>query len=191
MRHLFCASLLCSVVSFQLQAADPSLLLWLPFDEGAGTFACDRSAHALEADLSNVQWAKGAFGTALRFGGTDAAVSVPAVPGLNGATQFTLSVWATWEDPAPRRYPNLLSSQNWSPGGLMFFVSDNTCSFRMGRPGHRANVAGEQWAETGVPLVDLVAHILIHEAGHHFGLSDEDMEWLEDELKKSSTASVH
>jgi hypothetical protein len=154
MRHLFCASLLCSVVSFQLQAADPSLLLWLPFDEGAGTFACDRSAHALEADLSNVQWAKGAFGTALRFGGTDAAVSVPAVPGLNGATQFTLSVWATWEDPAPRRYPNLLSSQNWSPGGLMFFVSDNTCSFRMGRPGHRANVAGEQWAETGVPLLN-------------------------------------
>lgn len=49
----------------------------------------------------------------------------------------------------------------------------------------------DEWAETGVPLGDLVAHILIHEAGHHFGLSDEDMEWLEDELKKSSTASVH
>ncbi|ESQ81697.1 hypothetical protein AEAC466_20600 [Asticcacaulis sp. AC466] len=36
----------------------------------------------------------------------------------------------------------------------------------------------------GVTLEDLVSHVLIHEAGHHFGLSDDDMEWLETELKK-------
>ncbi|MFT3996839.1 MAG: metallopeptidase family protein [Asticcacaulis sp.] len=48
----------------------------------------------------------------------------------------------------------------------------------------------DEWAETGVALKDLVAHVLIHEAGHHFGLSDDDMEWLEDELKRS-TSSVH
>jgi len=36
----------------------------------------------------------------------------------------------------------------------------------------------------GVTLEDLVSHILIHEAGHHFSLSDDDMEWLEAELKK-------
>jgi predicted Zn-dependent protease with MMP-like domain len=35
-----------------------------------------------------------------------------------------------------------------------------------------------------VTLTDLVSHILIHETGHHFGLSDDDMEWLEAELKK-------
>ena len=35
-----------------------------------------------------------------------------------------------------------------------------------------------------VSLEDLVIHVVIHEAGHHFGLSDDDMEWLEDELKK-------
>ncbi|HTN40400.1 MAG TPA: metallopeptidase family protein [Asticcacaulis sp.] len=43
----------------------------------------------------------------------------------------------------------------------------------------------EEWAEGGVTLMDLVSHILIHEAGHHFGLSDDDMEWLEAELKKT------
>ena len=43
----------------------------------------------------------------------------------------------------------------------------------------------EEWAEGGVSLEDLVSHILIHEAGHHFGLSDDDMEWLEAELKKA------
>ena len=42
----------------------------------------------------------------------------------------------------------------------------------------------DEWAETGVPLEELVAHILIHEAGHHFGLSDDDMEWMEDTLRR-------
>ena len=35
------------------------------------------------------------------------------------------------------------------------------------------------WCETGEDLDHLVRHILIHEIGHHFGLSDDDMEALE------------
>ncbi|MEG3124124.1 metallopeptidase family protein [Sphingomonas sp. GB1N7] len=38
----------------------------------------------------------------------------------------------------------------------------------------------EEWIETGVSLHDLVAHVMIHEIGHHFGLSDDDMHALED-----------
>ena len=38
----------------------------------------------------------------------------------------------------------------------------------------------EEWIETEVRLDDLVAHIVIHEVGHHFGLSDDDMHALED-----------
>ncbi len=41
----------------------------------------------------------------------------------------------------------------------------------------------DEWAESGVALEDLVSHVLIHEAGHHFGLSDDDMEWLEEQLR--------
>jgi predicted Zn-dependent protease with MMP-like domain len=37
----------------------------------------------------------------------------------------------------------------------------------------------EEWIETGVSLEALVAHVLIHEVGHHFGLSDADMHALE------------
>lgn len=37
-----------------------------------------------------------------------------------------------------------------------------------------------EWCETGVRLDDLVAHVVIHEIGHHFGLSDPDMHALED-----------
>lgn len=37
-----------------------------------------------------------------------------------------------------------------------------------------------EWCETGVRLDELVAHVTIHEIGHHFGLSDDDMHALED-----------
>ena len=37
----------------------------------------------------------------------------------------------------------------------------------------------DEWVETGVSLEALVAHVVIHEVGHHFGLSDADMHALE------------
>ena len=37
----------------------------------------------------------------------------------------------------------------------------------------------DYWCETGEDLAHVVRHVLIHEIGHHFGLSDDDMEALE------------
>ncbi|MDP3852701.1 metallopeptidase family protein [Phenylobacterium sp.] len=38
----------------------------------------------------------------------------------------------------------------------------------------------DEWAERGdVTLQDLVAHVLVHEIGHHFGLSDDDIHAIE------------
>jgi predicted Zn-dependent protease with MMP-like domain len=37
-----------------------------------------------------------------------------------------------------------------------------------------------EWTEGEDSLEHLVAHVLVHEIGHHFGLSDEDMDALED-----------
>jgi len=39
----------------------------------------------------------------------------------------------------------------------------------------------DYWCETGEDLADLVRHVLIHEIGHHFGFSDDDMARLEQE----------
>jgi predicted Zn-dependent protease with MMP-like domain len=36
-----------------------------------------------------------------------------------------------------------------------------------------------EWRQTGVDLEDIVRHVVIHEVGHHFGLSDHDMAELE------------
>jgi predicted Zn-dependent protease with MMP-like domain len=38
----------------------------------------------------------------------------------------------------------------------------------------------DYWCETGEDLGHLVRHVLIHEIGHHFGLSDDDMHAIED-----------
>ncbi len=40
----------------------------------------------------------------------------------------------------------------------------------------------DEWVETGVALDALIAHVVIHEVGHHFGLSDEDMHALEEQV---------
>jgi len=37
----------------------------------------------------------------------------------------------------------------------------------------------DEWCATGEKLQALVRHVLIHEIGHHFGLSDADMERIE------------
>lgn len=38
-----------------------------------------------------------------------------------------------------------------------------------------------EWRATGVQMDDLVRHVVVHEAGHHFGFSDDDMHRLEDD----------
>ena len=39
----------------------------------------------------------------------------------------------------------------------------------------------DYWCETGEDLGHIVRHVLIHEIGHHFGFSDEDMARIEEE----------
>jgi len=38
----------------------------------------------------------------------------------------------------------------------------------------------DYWAENDDTLGAIVAHVLVHEIGHHFGLSDDDMDAIED-----------
>jgi predicted Zn-dependent protease with MMP-like domain len=37
------------------------------------------------------------------------------------------------------------------------------------------------WRQRGGKLSDIIRHVLVHEIGHHFGLSDDDMERIEEE----------
>jgi predicted Zn-dependent protease with MMP-like domain len=40
----------------------------------------------------------------------------------------------------------------------------------------------DYWCESGEDLAHIVRHVMIHEIGHHFGFSDDDMEALEESL---------
>lgn len=41
----------------------------------------------------------------------------------------------------------------------------------------------DEWADGSDTLEHLVAHVLVHEVGHHFGFTDEDMHALEDSVR--------
>jgi hypothetical protein len=132
-------------------APDAGLLGWWRFDEGTGDWSTNEADPTGEAELHNASWVAGEFGTALRLTGSDSYVALPSIPKLDGADAMSLGVWVYWEGTG--QYPNILTGGTWSPGGFLIFVSNQSCSFRMGRPGHRHGTAGEAWTETSAPLL--------------------------------------
>jgi len=67
MLHIFCAA----------QAADESLALYFPFDEGQGDTAEDHSNFEHEAVLEGADWVEGKLGKALYFDGSSYAAVMP------------------------------------------------------------------------------------------------------------------
>lgn len=130
---------------------DPGLLGSWAFDEGADFYSASAVDPIDEAELHNASWVKGEFGTAVRLTGSESYVTLPAMPKLDGSDEMSLAVWVYWEGTG--QYPNILSGGTWSPGGFLIFVSNRSCSFRIGRPGHRHAVAGEAWKEVSAPLL--------------------------------------
>ena len=39
----------------------------------------------------------------------------------------------------------------------------------------------DEWVETGATLEALITHVIVHEVGHHFGLSDAEMHAIEEQ----------
>jgi predicted Zn-dependent protease with MMP-like domain len=48
----------------------------------------------------------------------------------------------------------------------------------------------DYWAEHDESLGAIVTHVLVHEIGHHFGLSDEDMERIEAAVEESRASDA-
>jgi len=142
----------CSFVCVpQARAGQKGLLGHWKFDEGQGDVVLDSSGHENDGDVWDAEWVRGKFGTALWFGGQGAYVSMPQIAGLDGSDEMTVEAWVYWEGTG--RYPNIVTGGTWSPGGFLLFVSDDHCSFRMGRPGCSASDSRQAWREISAPLV--------------------------------------
>ena len=153
MRHAIALAL--GLASFTLLAAPArptrGLLGQLDFTEVMGGLSPDLSATGGDAELQGPSHVQGPFGKALAFSGKGASVVVPEIPELDGSDELTVSCWALWQGSG--QYPNILSAGTWSPGGFLIFVNGGACTFRMGRPGHSAVRAGDQWREISANLV--------------------------------------
>lgn len=121
------------------------------FDEGQGDVAADSSGNENDGEIRDAEWVKGPFGTALRFDGKGACVTIPEIAGLDGSDEMTVEAWVYWEGTG--KFPNIVTGGTWSPGGFLLFVQDHRCSFRMGRPGVSA-ASKQSWRETSATLVE-------------------------------------
>ncbi len=86
-------------------AQSAGLVAAYSFDEGAGATVSDASGSGNTGTITGATWAAGKFGTALRFNGTSALVTVPDAPELRLTTAMTLEAWVnpsavdgTWRD---------------------------------------------------------------------------------------------
>ena len=82
MKTLFLVLAMASLLIFpslapsQKYANDESLILYLPFNEGEGDTAFDRSRFGHDGKLDAPKWVPGKFGKALEFDGEDDVVII-------------------------------------------------------------------------------------------------------------------
>jgi len=83
------------VLSSTAEAADPDLLVWYTFDEGAGTTAYDSSNYGHHGVITGATWEPaGQLGGALDFDGAgDYVEDADAENYLNGLSALTVSMW--------------------------------------------------------------------------------------------------
>jgi hypothetical protein len=97
-----CAVLLSTFSARDADAANSELVLYFPFDEGAGKTVKDASGNKHEGEFeATPKWVDGKFGKALEYDGTN-HVQIPLTDALKELTKdFTVAFWAKRNDKQP------------------------------------------------------------------------------------------
>lgn len=74
-------------------AADPSLVLYLSFNEGAGKKVTDGSQYGNHGVINAGNWTEGKYGKAIEFDMKTSDVRIPDSDSLDLTDAFTLAAW--------------------------------------------------------------------------------------------------
>ncbi|MBP7052906.1 MAG: discoidin domain-containing protein [Phycisphaerae bacterium] len=125
------------LMTLQTQAADKSLILYLPFDEGAGTTTNDMSTYSNPGTIvGNALWVAGVRGAALEFV-SGSHVRVPEIPEHDVSAQVSLLAWV--KATTVPNWARVIDKSQWQTTGfdlvltqsvglprLEFFVNNTT-----------------------------------------------------------------
>ena len=135
--HAITLLLALGAMAVSAPAADPSLVLHLRFDDGAGTVAEDSSIYRNNGTVvGDAQWVEGVSGTALEFV-AGSHVTVPEIPQYDVTSEVSLMAWVK-ANTVPN-WARVIDKSQWQTSGfdlvltqnvglarLEFFVSDTT-----------------------------------------------------------------
>jgi len=145
------------------QGADPSLVGWWKFDEGAGTTAYDSSIYGNDGTLQNgPQWVNGKLKTALQFDGVDDFVQVPHDPILTVDNEVTVMAWINTSrhgGPGTEGWQGILAKSN-DPRSYSFYTES-------GGGLHFSTAGTGTVSSTQVPLNEWVHVCAMVSAGQH------------------------
>jgi len=135
-----------------VQAADPTLIGWWPFDEESGTIAYDASDYGNDGTLSeNVSWVPdgGYHGGAVLYDGTNTAhVEISAAE--MSATAGTVMIWGKISDPlvSQTQYFFGHTTQPSYNNRIQLYMDTDTTDLDLG-------LGGSHTARTGIATLDL------------------------------------
>ena len=111
------------LMSLQARAVDESLVLYLPFDEGAGTTAKDVSSYNNPGTIvGNAAWVPGQKGTALDFVG-GSHVTVPEIPQYDVTAEVSLLAWV--KATTVPNWSRVIDKSQWQTSGFDLVLTLN------------------------------------------------------------------
>ncbi len=112
-----------SLMTLQARAADKSLVLYLPFDEGAGVTATDFSSYNNPGTVvGNALWVAGAKGMALEFV-NGSRVTVPEIPEYDVASEVSLMAWV--KATTVPNWARVIDKSQWQTSGFDLVLTQN------------------------------------------------------------------
>ena len=156
MKRMFLASLMVLVISASLgtvnHAADPSLVLYLPSNEGEGDIVADASQYGNHGVIKAGKWTDGKFGKGLEFDMETSDVQIADSDSLDLADAFTLAVWIKGRE-VQEGYTRIIDKTQWPNSGYNICINESSrtlqCEFFNGGTGFSAvattRLDDDQW----------------------------------------------